>query len=90
MAGPAVGSRVTDEHVRQYRMEGFFILENAISRDELRVVQDECTAHRSGANNTSQLRRAYAIQFSAEPVLDADGSLKGLAEPFLDKGIRVR
>jgi ectoine hydroxylase-related dioxygenase (phytanoyl-CoA dioxygenase family) len=253
MAGPAVGSRVTDEHVRQYRTEGFFILENAIPRDELQMLRDECTAliteqdremdrlgtdvlnlsrrnsryfvflayknrprlgqvifsdlmadlcratvgdtsmlfweqfvvkgtdakgaefpwhqdsgyvdhphkpyvncwiplddvseangtvyilpfsvagtrekvehkpvpnssdrvgyfgpakgmpvvctagsiavfssvsfHRSGANNTSQLRRAYAIQFSPEPVLDADGSLKGLAEPFLDNGIRVR
>jgi ectoine hydroxylase-related dioxygenase (phytanoyl-CoA dioxygenase family) len=46
--------------------------------------------HRSGANQTTQLRRAYAIQYSPEPVLEADGSLKGLAEPFLKSGQRVR
>jgi len=46
--------------------------------------------HRSGANTTDQMRRAYSIQFSPEPVLEADGSLKGLAEPFLKDGKRVR
>ncbi len=54
------------------------------------VVFSSVTFHRSGANNTSQLRRAYAIQYSPEVVLDADGSLKGLAEPFLKGGKRVR
>lgn len=46
--------------------------------------------HRSGANATKQMRRAYSIQFSPETVLDKDGSLKGLAEPFLAEGRRVR
>ncbi|HXX62218.1 MAG TPA: phytanoyl-CoA dioxygenase family protein [Bacteroidota bacterium] len=46
--------------------------------------------HRSGPNGTTQMRRAYSIQFSPEVVLDADGSLKGLDEPFLAEGRRVR
>lgn len=46
--------------------------------------------HRSGANNTSRMRRIYSIQFSPETVYEADGSLKGLAEPFLQNGRRVR
>ncbi len=46
--------------------------------------------HRSGANQTDNLRRIYAIQFSPEPVLEPDGSLKGLAEPLLQNGKRVR
>lgn len=54
------------------------------------VVFSSTTFHRSGANNTNKLRRAYAIQFSPEPIYEADGSLKGLAEPFLKNGARVR
>ena len=54
------------------------------------VVFSSTTFHRSGANKTNKLRRAYAIQFSPEPVYEADGSLKGLAEPFLKEGRRVR
>lgn len=46
--------------------------------------------HRSGPNKTNQMRRAYAAQFSPEPVLELDGSLKGLAEKFLVDGKRVR
>lgn len=46
--------------------------------------------HRSGPNRTDQMRRAYAAQFSPEPVLEPDGSLKGLAEQFLIDGERVR
>jgi ectoine hydroxylase-related dioxygenase (phytanoyl-CoA dioxygenase family) len=45
--------------------------------------------HRSGANQTNRLRRIYAIQYSPEPVLDPDGSLKGLAQLFLSNGNRV-
>ena len=54
------------------------------------VVFSSTTFHRSGPNKTNKLRRAYAIQFSPEPVYEADGSLKGLAEPFLKEGRRVR
>ncbi len=46
--------------------------------------------HRSGPNQTDGMRRAYSIQFSPEVVLDRDGSLKGLDEPFLENGRRVR
>jgi ectoine hydroxylase-related dioxygenase (phytanoyl-CoA dioxygenase family) len=46
--------------------------------------------HRSGPNLTDRMRRAYAIQHSPEPVLERDGSLKGLAEPFLVDGKQVR
>ncbi|SRR5690606_129200 len=46
--------------------------------------------HRSSANTTDHYRRAYATQFSPEPVLEPDGSLKGLAEEFLVNGKRVR
>lgn len=42
--------------------------------------------HRSGANQTNRLRRIYSIQYSPEPVLEPDGSLKGLAERFLSNG----
>lgn len=48
------------------------------------------TFHRSGANNTRNMRRAYAIQFSPEVILEPDGSLKGLDDPFLKNGVRVR
>jgi len=54
------------------------------------VVFSSVAFHKSGANNTAKMRRAYAAQFSPEPVLEADGSLKGLAEPFLEKGTRLR
>jgi ectoine hydroxylase-related dioxygenase (phytanoyl-CoA dioxygenase family) len=54
------------------------------------VVFSSTTFHRSGPNNTNKLRRAYAIQFSPQPIYEADGSLKGLAEPFLKNGERVR
>jgi ectoine hydroxylase-related dioxygenase (phytanoyl-CoA dioxygenase family) len=46
--------------------------------------------HRSGPNKTDRFRRAYATQFSPEPVLEPDGSLKGLAEQFLVDGRAVR
>jgi ectoine hydroxylase-related dioxygenase (phytanoyl-CoA dioxygenase family) len=46
--------------------------------------------HRSGTNQTNGLRRIYSVQYSPEPVLEPDGSLKGLAEPFLSKGARIR
>ncbi len=54
------------------------------------VVFSSTTFHRSGANQTHNLRRAYAMQYSPEPIYEADGSLKGLAEPFLVDGRRVR
>ncbi|MEW6511173.1 MAG: phytanoyl-CoA dioxygenase family protein [Bacteroidota bacterium] len=54
------------------------------------AVFSSVTFHRSGANRTSRMRRAYAIQYSPEVIYEPDGSLKGLAEPFLQGGRRVR
>jgi ectoine hydroxylase-related dioxygenase (phytanoyl-CoA dioxygenase family) len=43
--------------------------------------------HCSGSNRTSNLRRAYLAQYSAEPILSADGErLWGNAEPLLIDG----
>jgi ectoine hydroxylase-related dioxygenase (phytanoyl-CoA dioxygenase family) len=46
--------------------------------------------HRSGPNTTDGVRRVYVAQYSAEPILSADGSgpLR-LAEPLLLDGRRV-
>jgi ectoine hydroxylase-related dioxygenase (phytanoyl-CoA dioxygenase family) len=45
--------------------------------------------HRSGANTTEQMRRVYVVQYSAEPILNADGSApRMLAEPLLVPGER--
>lgn len=41
MAG-SCNSVITDEHKRQYREEGFFILERAIPPDHLQIVADAC------------------------------------------------
>lgn len=46
--------------------------------------------HRSGANNTAKMRRAYSLQYSPEIIYDPDGSLKGLDVPFLKDGKRIR
>lgn len=54
------------------------------------AVFSSTTFHRSGANFTNRMRRAYAVQFSPDTIYEPDGTLKGLAEPFLDKGMRVR
>jgi hypothetical protein len=43
--------------------------------------------HRSGANTTDRMRRVYVAQYSAEPILDADGvAPRHLAEPVLLDG----
>lgn len=62
----------------------------AICRAGSIVVFSSTVFHRSGANFTDKMRRAYAIQYSPEPIYEANGSLKGLAEPFLVDNKRVR
>jgi len=54
------------------------------------VVFSSLTFHRSGANNTENMRRAYAVQFSPEIIYEPDGTLKGLDELFLMNGKRIR
>ncbi len=46
--------------------------------------------HRSGPNNTDNMRRAWAIQYSPEVIYEPDGSLKGLDVKFLENGKRVK
>jgi len=46
--------------------------------------------HRSGPNKTDKPRRAYAVQWAPETIYEPDGSVKGIAEPFLKDGKRVR
>jgi hypothetical protein len=47
--------------------------------------------HRSGPNTTDHVRRVYVAQYSAEPLLSADGSRpRHFAEPALLGGRAVR
>jgi ectoine hydroxylase-related dioxygenase (phytanoyl-CoA dioxygenase family) len=45
--------------------------------------------HRSGPNRTNRPRRSYVVQYSPEPILGADGTPFGLAEPLLVGGMKV-
>jgi ectoine hydroxylase-related dioxygenase (phytanoyl-CoA dioxygenase family) len=46
--------------------------------------------HRSGPNTTDRVRRIYLAQYSADPILSADGSRpRHLADPLLVGGERV-
>ncbi len=54
------------------------------------VVFSSRTFHRSGANLTDRYRRSYLAQYSAEPIMNRDGSgLWGRAEPILENGARL-
>lgn len=54
------------------------------------VVFSSTAFHRSGNNQTDEMRRVYLAQYSAEPILSADGSkLWGSAVPFLKNGENV-
>lgn len=53
------------------------------------AVFSSTTFHRSGPNLTDRMRRAYALQYACEPVHEADGSIMGVAEPFLKDGVKV-
>lgn len=61
-----------------------------VCREGSIAVFSSTSFHRSGANYTKQLRRSYAIQFSPEPIYEADGSLKGFGEYFLKNDRRVK
>lgn len=54
------------------------------------AVFSSTTFHRSGPNQTNRMRRVYLPQYSAEPILNKDGTQNyGMAEPFLEDGERV-
>jgi ectoine hydroxylase-related dioxygenase (phytanoyl-CoA dioxygenase family) len=51
------------------------------------VVFSSLTFHRSGANTTDRMRRAYVTQYSAEPLFKPDSNeLLHLGVPFLREG----
>ena len=55
------------------------------------VVFSSLTFHRSGANTTDRMRRAYVTQYSPVPILEpSTGKLMHLGVPFLEGGRRVR
>jgi ectoine hydroxylase-related dioxygenase (phytanoyl-CoA dioxygenase family) len=54
------------------------------------VVFSSVAFHRSGANSTDRMRRAWALQYSPEVILEPDGSLKGLDEKFLENGKKLK
>jgi ectoine hydroxylase-related dioxygenase (phytanoyl-CoA dioxygenase family) len=54
------------------------------------VVFSSTAFHRSGTNQTDAMRRVYLAQYSAEPILNQDGSaLWGNAVPFLKNGENI-
>lgn len=54
------------------------------------AVFSSTTFHRSGVNTTNKIRRTYLAQYSAEPIMNEDGTkLWGNAVPFLKDGERV-
>lgn len=89
------GTRERVEHTKMPSgdREGYFGDEEGVPANcpagSIVVFSSTCF-HRSGANSTDKMRRAYALQYSSAPVLEPDGSLKGMAEPFLKDGERVR
>jgi ectoine hydroxylase-related dioxygenase (phytanoyl-CoA dioxygenase family) len=49
------------------------------------------TFHRSGPNTSDKMRRSYLAQYSAEPILNKEGTaVRTLAVPFLKAGQPVR
>lgn len=45
--------------------------------------------HRSGANTTDTMRRIFLCQYSAEPILNPDGTARRWAEPFVKHGENI-
>ncbi len=73
--------------------EGYFGTEKGVSANcpaGSIVIFSSTVFHRSGANNTNKMRRAWALQYSPEIIYEPDGSLKGLDELFLKDGVRVK
>ena len=91
-----VGIRSLVEHIRDPETgdkTGYFGKEpgvTAIVPAGSLAVFSSLTFHRSGANTTDKMRRAYVTQYSPEPIFDPEtGQPKHLAVPFLKGGNRV-
>lgn len=55
------------------------------------VVFSSLCFHRSGANSTNKMRRAYVTQYSSEPInKPGTGELMHLGVPFLEQGVPLR
>ncbi|MCA9109705.1 MAG: phytanoyl-CoA dioxygenase family protein [Planctomycetaceae bacterium] len=91
-----IGIRTLVEHIRDPATgdkTGYFGKEPGIpaivSAGSL-VVFSSITFHRSGANTTDRMRRAYVTQYSAEPVINPEtNEPMHLAVPFLNGGKRI-
>jgi ectoine hydroxylase-related dioxygenase (phytanoyl-CoA dioxygenase family) len=53
------------------------------------VVFSSTLLHRSGENRSAEPRRAYIVQYSAEPIYNPDGAVRHFADPMLHAGQRV-
>lgn len=91
-----VGIRTLVEHIRDERTGdkvGYFGKEEGIPLIVPAgsvAVFSSLSFHRSGANRTKRMRRAYVTQYSPEPILKPDGSgPMHLAVPFLQAGVNV-
>ncbi len=92
-----IGIRTVVEHIRDPGTGdrvGYFGAEPgvpAIVPAGSLVVFSSVSFHRSGANRTDTMRRAYVTQYSADPILRPEtGEVMHLAVPFLEEGRRVR
>lgn len=90
-----IGIRTLVEHVRDPATGdrvGYFGREEGIAAvvpAGSLVVFSSLSFHRSGANRTDRMRRAYVTQYSPEPIERPEGGLIHLAEPFLKDGKNV-
>jgi ectoine hydroxylase-related dioxygenase (phytanoyl-CoA dioxygenase family) len=50
------------------------------------VVFSSTLLHRSGENRSAEPRRAYIVQYSAEPIYNPDGAVRHFADPVLRAG----
>ena len=91
-----VGIRSLVEHIRDPETgdkTGYFGKEpgvTAVVPAGSLAVFSSLTFHRSGANTTDKMRRAYVTQYSPEPIIDPETQQpKHLVVPFLKDGERV-
>jgi len=87
------GTREKVEHVRVGRdMVGYHGKDPGeaviVPAGSVAVFSSVCF-HRSGANRSPRMRRVYLTQYAAAPIINLEGKLSGLADPFLKGGKRV-
>ena len=93
----SIGIRSLVEHIRNPETGdkvGYFGSEDgvpAVVPAGSLVVFSSLTFHRSGANTTNKMRRAYVTQYSPDPIINPEtNDPMHLAVPFLSKGERVK